>query len=55
MLLPLIIINNVFAFFVPPPPCSFVSKSNTPNKYNDLNDFIRDRNNDIKDYWKDKI
>ena len=55
MLLPLIIINNVYALFVPPPPCSFVSQSNTLSKYNDLNKFIRDRNNDIKDYWKDKI
>ena len=36
-------------------PCSFVSDTNSSTKHTDIKDFIKDENNDIKNYWKDNI
>lgn len=53
IILMLIFISNLFGWSCV--PCSFIANSGSESAYNDLDDFLDDKNKDLKDYWDDEI
>lgn len=49
----LVFTPNLSRAFVP--PCSFIVDSGSKEAYGNLDDFLKENNNKIKDYWENEV